>query len=79
METVTVQDLGNDLVALLDKVATGKDLLILRDGQPFVQISRPRKLPKSEIKFAVLKGAMWVADDFDAPLPDDVIAEFEGR
>jgi hypothetical protein len=30
-------------------------------------------------RFGVLKGKVRVADDFDAPLPDDVLAGFEGR
>ena len=31
---------------------------------------RPRNL-------GVLAGRVWMSDDFDAPLPDDVLAEFE--
>ena len=30
-------------------------------------------------RFGGLKGKVRIADDFDAPLPDDVIAAFEGR
>jgi hypothetical protein len=29
--------------------------------------------------FGALKGKGWIADDFDAPLPDDLLALFEGR
>ncbi len=25
------------------------------------------------------KGRVWIADDFDAPLPDDLLDAFEGR
>jgi hypothetical protein len=31
-----------------------------------------------KVTFGVLKGAVSVADDFDAPLPPDVLAGFEG-
>jgi hypothetical protein len=31
------------------------------------------------IRFGVLKGKVRVAADFDAPLPDEVLAGFEGR
>jgi hypothetical protein len=30
-------------------------------------------------RFGGLKGKIRIADDFDAPLPDDVLAAFEGR
>jgi hypothetical protein len=31
-------------------------------------------------KLGLLKGkGGWLADDFDAPLPDEILAQFEGR
>ncbi len=33
--------------------------------------------PKRRIRYGVLKGRIWVADDFDAPLPEHVLASFE--
>jgi len=36
----------------------------------------PEKRP---IRFGLLEGKGWIADDFDAPLPDDLQALFEGR
>ena len=35
--------------------------------------------PKRRIRFGVLKGKVTIAKDFDAPLPDAVLAGFEGR
>jgi hypothetical protein len=35
---------------------------------------KPEKTP---IVFGLLKGKIWVADDFDAPLPPEILAEFE--
>jgi hypothetical protein len=31
------------------------------------------------IGFGALEGQGWIADDFDGPLPDDLLAQFEGR
>jgi hypothetical protein len=25
------------------------------------------------------KGRLWIAEDFDAPLPEEILADFEGR
>ena len=33
----------------------------------------------SKIRFGVLKGKVKVSEDFDAPLPDDLISKFEGN
>ena len=32
-----------------------------------------------KLKFGVMKGQLRYPDDFDAPLPDEVLALFEGR
>jgi len=32
--------------------------------------------PKRRIRFGVLKGQIWIGDDFDAPLPEPVLASF---
>jgi len=34
--------------------------------------------PKRRIKFGLLKGKLTVPTDLDAPLPDEVVAGFEG-
>jgi hypothetical protein len=34
---------------------------------------------KAVRRFGALKGKVHMAADFDAPLPDEVIAAFEGR
>lgn len=33
---------------------------------------------KRPILFGLLEGKGWIADDFDAPLPDELLAQFEG-
>jgi beta-lactamase regulating signal transducer with metallopeptidase domain len=32
---------------------------------------------KKPIVFGLMKGEIWIADDFDDPLPPEVLAEFE--
>ncbi|RQR25602.1 hypothetical protein DIE23_32035 [Burkholderia sp. Bp9143] len=45
------------------------------DGTPVDSVG-PAKLP---VRFGVLQGQAWIADDFDAPLPDYLLDAFEGR
>lgn len=39
----------------------------------------PISAPPSKKVLGLLMGQLHVPDDFDAPLPDEVIAAFEGR
>lgn len=63
---------------LVDKAASSEDVVVSRNGKPLVRITRPEG-PRRRIKFGVMKGRLVVAADFDAAMPDSVLAGFEGR
>jgi antitoxin (DNA-binding transcriptional repressor) of toxin-antitoxin stability system len=77
-KTISLDDAKDQLDALVRLATNGNEVTILDDGVPVAQIVPP-KSQKRPIKFGTLKGKVWIADDFDAPLPDAIIAEFEGR
>lgn len=52
--------------------------MITRYGRPVARLT-PAGEAKPERKLGTLKGKVWMADDFDAPLPDDLLDLFEGR
>jgi len=66
------------LSRLIDQVNAGEEVVIIRHGRPVArrvpaETAKPRKL-------GLLEGqGYWVADDFDAPLPDDLLDLFEGK
>lgn len=78
METVNIYDAKTRLSQLVDKAASGEDVVVSRNGKPLVRITRLESA-KRRVKFGLLKGKLTVPADFDAPLPDDVLAGFEGR
>ena len=78
METVNIYDAKTRLSQLVDKAAAGEDVIVSRNGKPIVRITRLEG-SKRRIRFGVLKGKIRIAKDFDAPLPDSVLAAFEGR
>ena len=78
METVNIYDAKTRLSQLVDKAASGEDVVVSRNGKPLVRITRLAS-SKRRVKFGVLKGKLTVPADFDAPLPNDVLAAFEGR
>lgn len=78
MPTVNIYEAKTRLSQLVDQAAGGEDVVLCRNGKPLVRITRLAE-PMRRVKFGVLKGKVKVARDFDAPLPDDVLAGFEGR
>lgn len=58
---------------LLRMVEAGEEVVVARDGTPIAEIvkkRRPERIPGR------LKGQFEIGDDFDDPLPDDVLALF---
>ena len=78
METVNIYDAKTHLSKLVDKAASGEDVVVSRNGKPLVRITRLEP-PKRRIRFGLLRGKLVVPEDFDAPLPDGILAGFEGR
>lgn len=78
METVNIHDARTRLSQLVDKAASGEDVVVSRNGKPLVRITG-LKAPKRQVKFGLLAGRVAVKADFDAALPGDVLADFEGR
>jgi prevent-host-death family protein len=75
-QTYNIQEAKTHLSQLLKKVASGVDVIIAKAGKPMARISRIEE-KRMKIRFGVLKGKVKVSEDFDAPLPDDLLSEFE--
>ena len=75
--TVNIFEAKTQLSKLIELAEKGQDVVIARAGKPVVRLTKlePEKRP---IRYGVLKGQIWISDDFDAPLPDKVLKSFEG-
>ena len=78
MSTVNIYEAKTTLSKLVEQAAAGKDVIIARGGKPVARLTQLEPT-KRKIRFGLLKGKIKVSKDFDAPLPDNVLAEFEGR
>jgi prevent-host-death family protein len=78
MEAVNIYDAKTRLSQLVDQASEGEDVIVARNGKPLARITRlqPAKRP---IRFGLMAGQITIADDFDAPLPPELLAAFEGR
>jgi antitoxin (DNA-binding transcriptional repressor) of toxin-antitoxin stability system len=61
---------------LIEQAAAGKDVIIARGGKPVARLTRLGS-SKRKLKFGVLKGKIKIWPYFDAPLPSDVLTQFE--
>ena len=78
MSVVNIYDAKTQLSKLVEQAAAGTDVVIARGGKPVARLTR-LNAPKRKLKFGVLKGKIKIAADFDAALPDEALAQFEGR
>lgn len=79
MSTISLHDLQQDLDALLDRVAAGEHLIVVRGGRPVAELRPVAPTCQNLRPFGLAAGEFVVPDDFDAPLPDDVLRGFEGQ
>ncbi|PXX23118.1 MULTISPECIES: type II toxin-antitoxin system Phd/YefM family antitoxin [Burkholderia] len=78
MRTVNIHDAKTNFSRLVDAAAAGEEIVIAKAGKPAARLV-PIEPAKPQRRFGGLKGKMQIADDFDAPLPDEMLASFEGR
>lgn len=78
MTTVNIHEAKTHLSRLLEDVSEGKEVVIAKAGKPIAKLV-PIESRRPQRKPGRLKGKIWIADDFDAPLPDDVLALFYGE
>lgn len=80
MKQVGLAEAKATLSALLDRVEKGETIVITRHNQPVAEL-RPAGSPK-RLKlrpWGLYKGQFTVPDDFNDPLPDDLLDLFEGK
>ena len=63
---------------LLRRVAAGEEITIANRGVPVARLV-PVPAEETTRKLGVFRGQMTIPDDFDAPLPDDILDAFEGK
>jgi prevent-host-death family protein len=77
MVQVSVEEIQRNLSAYLQRVEAGETLLIVRAGQPVAEVKPVMAHAKVLRPFALCAGEFKVPEDFDAPLPEDILHSFE--
>lgn len=78
MYTVNIHQAKTNFSKLVDAVMHGEEIIIAKAGKPAAKLV-PVTAIKHKRKPGALKGKIKIAKDFNAPLPDDVLNQFEGK
>ena len=75
MIEVNAREARTHLSQLLARVEAGEEVLISRAGQPIARLV-PARRARGKRRPGRFVGKGRIADDFNAPLPPEVLAEF---
>jgi prevent-host-death family protein len=74
---VNIHEAKTHLSRLLARVAAGEEIILARAGKPIARLV-PYRSPIEKRLLGIDKGLFEVPEDFDAPLPPELLASFEG-
>ena len=78
METVNVHQAKTQFSRLLARVELGEEIVIANRGVPVAKLVPVQPTCDRRASLGLDQGRFTVPDDFDAPLPDDLLEVFEG-
>ncbi len=79
MKQLNLHEAKAKLSRLVDQAARGKSIIIAKSGTPVAKLGPIDEGKAKKIKFGFMKGEIKIADDFDAPLPDEILKTFENE
>ncbi len=78
MKTINIYDINKNFFDYVERIESGENFIVTRDNIPLFEIKTLKNNKKSR-PFGLCKGEFVVPDDFDMPLPEDIIDSFEGN
>jgi prevent-host-death family protein len=77
MTTINVHAAKTHLSRLVEQAAAGEEIIIAKAGKPIARLMPLADKPSAKRQLGKLAGKARVPDDFDAPLPADILDSFE--
>lgn len=78
MKTVNIHQAKTNLSRLLSRVELGEEIIISNRGIPVAKLVPFRTSLDRRSSLGQDRGMFTVPDDFNAPLPEDILVAFEG-
>jgi prevent-host-death family protein len=78
MKMFNIHAAKTQLSRLIEQAAAGEEIVIAKAGKPVARLVpfEPRREPR---KPGLMKGQIWIAEDFEEPLPEEIMAAFRGE
>jgi prevent-host-death family protein len=76
--TINIHEAKTHLSRIVEEVAAGAEVIIAKAGRPVARLV-PLESVAPRKHLGLLRGAFTVPEDFDSPLPNDVLDAYEGR
>ena len=76
MKTVNIHAAKTHLSSLVEEAAAGEEIIIAKAGKPVARIVPLEKKRGIENTLGIWKDKVWISDDFDAPLPPEILRSF---
>lgn len=73
---INIHEAKTHLSRIVEEVAAGSEVIIAKAGKPVARLVPLAETGRSK-KLGLLKGRIRVPDDFNRPLPPDVLRQFE--
>lgn len=75
---VNIHDAKTHFSKFIKQALKGDEIIIARDGKPLVRLVPYTAEPQIR-RGGQFKGLIQISDDFDAPLPEDILKHFYGN
>jgi prevent-host-death family protein len=76
MPTVNIHEAKTQFSRLLIRVSSGEEIIIAKSGKPVAKLVPVKRQTRKRIA-GIDAGSARIAEDFDAPLPEDLRTYFE--
>ena len=64
MQTINIHEAKTNLSKLIERTKNGEDVIISKAGKPVAKLVAYKEKQKPR-KFGILKGKIWISDDFN--------------
>ena len=75
MKTVNIHAAKTHFSTLVQEAAAGEEIIIAKAGQPMARLA-PLETKNVRKTLGMMKGKIRVSEDFDAPLPPEILRGF---
>lgn len=75
---VKLYDAKTHLSDLVERAAQGEEFIIAKGEEPKARLIPVARQARQRVPGG-WEGRVWISEDFDAPLPTEISAAFEGR